>query len=229
MLSKEQVENIRKQILEQLDKLPADQVDELKKQIEKADAEELEAFIKQVQQAQRIQGECIFCKIVRGELETVKIFEDKEILCVLDIAPASKGHALVMPKEHVQFIQDLKPELLNKIMTFVKLLSPILVRVLNAKALSIYIPQGQLAGQQVPHFFINLIPRYEKDKVIIEWERKRETKGELEKVAEIIRKTASTEVVKQLEHEKEKLLKHEKIRQATEAEKIFKQVKRRRV
>lgn len=228
-LTKEQAEQVRKQILEQLEKLPEDQVSNLKEQIKEASSEELEAFIQELQKAQKLQSECIFCKIVKGEIETIKIFEDKEILCVLDIAPASKGHALVMPKEHVQFIQDIKPELLTKIMTFVKLLSPVIVQVLNAKALSIYIPQGQLAGQQVQHFFIHLIPRYEKDKVTITWERKQENKEELEKIAELIKKAASAELVKQLEHEKAKLLKHEKVRQATEAEKIFKHVKRRRV
>ncbi|MEM4703098.1 MAG: HIT family protein [Candidatus Pacearchaeota archaeon] len=229
VLSEEQAENIRKQILDQIEKLPEDQVSELKEQIKKASSEELEAFIKQMQQAEQQASECIFCKIIKGELETVKIFEDKEILCVLDIAPASKGHAIVMPKQHVQFIQDINNELLNKLMNFVKLLSPVLVQTMNAKALSVYIPQGQLAGQGVGHFFINIIPRYEKDKVAIKWERKQESKKELQKIADIIKKAASSKVVMQLEHEKARLLKHEKVKQQTEAEKIFKHVKRRRV
>ncbi|MCS7134567.1 MAG: HIT family protein [Candidatus Pacearchaeota archaeon] len=229
MLSQEQAEHVRKQILEQLEKLPQEEVGDLKKEIQEASAEELEAFIGQLQKAQKLTKECIFCKIIKGEIETVKIFEDKELLCILDIAPASKGHALVMPKQHVQFIQDIKPELLAKLFHFIQSLAPVLIQVLNAKALSIYIPQGQLAGQRVQHFFVNLIPRYENDKVSIVWDRKQEDKKELQRTAEIIRKAAISKIVKELEKEKEKLLKHEKAKKQEEAEKIYKHVKRRRV
>ncbi len=226
MLTKEQAEVARKQILDQLGKLPEDQVEDLKKQVKDASPEELESFIQQMQQGQK--QECIFCKIIKGEIETVKIFEDKDLIAILDIMPASKGHVIVMPKQHVKFIQELSNDVLSKLNNFVKLLSPVLVDVMKAKGLSIYIPQGVLAGQNVDHFSINLIPRYEDDKIAMGWERKKQSNKYLEKVAEEIRKVAATKVVKNLEEEKEKLLKHEKVKEATEAEKIFKHVKKRR-
>lgn len=218
-------ENLRRQLLTSLEKFSGKEAEELKEHIKKATPEELQEIIKSLQG----QGECLFCRIIKGEIETIKIFEDKDLIAVLDIAPATRGHTLIIPKEHVTFIQDLKPELLSKLFHFVKLLCPVLVDVLKARAISIYIPQGYLAGQNVPHFFINLIPRYENDKVHIGWEKKQKSKKELEEIAEAIRKEASSRVVKSLEEEKEKLLKHKKVKEQEEAEKIYKQIKRRRV
>ncbi|UCD21109.1 MAG: HIT family protein [archaeon] len=224
-LTKEQAEQVREQILEQLKSLPKDKIGNLKEQVKKASPKELESFL---QQMQGQGGECIFCKIVKGEIDTIKIFEDKDILAILDIMPASRGHIIVFPKKHIHFIQEVDNPLLNKIMNFVKVLSPALVDVLKAKGLSIYLPQGQLAGQNVDHFFINVIPRYEGDNVAIGWERKKADKKELDKVAKLVKKAATNTVVGQLEEEKKKLLKHQKIQEASEAEQIYKHVKKRR-
>ena len=226
MLNKDQAEQVRKQILDQLEKLPKDQVGDLKEQIQEASPEELEAFVAQMQKGQK--GECIFCKIIKKEIESIRIFEDNDLIALMDIMPATKGHVIVMPKKHFKFIQELDKELLDKLINFIRLLSPVLVEAMNAKSLSIYIPQGAMAGQNVDHFFINLIPRYEKDKVVIDWNREKKPNKELEVVADIIRKAAQGKVVTQLEEEKEKLVKHEKVKQATEAEQIYKHVKKRK-
>jgi len=232
-LTKEQAEAVRKQILEQLKKLPKEQVGNLPEQIKKASPEELEAFVNQMQARQSGAaagkgGECIFCKIIKGEIDTVKIYEDQDILAVLDIMPASKGHIIVMPKKHIQFIQELSESLLNKIMHFVKLISPAIIQLLKAQSLSIYIPQGQLAGQAMPHFIVNIIPRYEKDNVSIGWNREKADLKELEKVAVKIRKVASTHVINHIAEEKKKVEVKRKKKETSEAEKMYKRVKKRR-
>jgi histidine triad (HIT) family protein len=210
--------------------LPKDQVGDLIDQVKEAGSEELEAFIQQMQQGQTQQGpgECIFCKIIKKEMDAIRIFEDNDIIVLLDIMPATKGHVIIMPKQHIRFIQEIDNILLNKIMNFVKLLSPVLVEVLKAKGLSIYIPQGIAAGQNVGHFYINLIPRYDKDEVAIDWKREKKSNKELENIAETLKKAASKRVVSQLEEEKEKLMKHDKVRQESEAEQMYKHVKKRR-
>jgi histidine triad (HIT) family protein len=221
-LKKEQAEQIKKQLLEQIKKLPKDQQEGLKEQIEDANPEELEEFIKQQQQASG-QGKCIFCEITAKRMDSVRVYEDQDILAVMEIMPATKGHLLVMPKQHFQFIQEIPSKLLEKIFYFVKTLNPILIKILDAKALSIYIPQGQLAGQRIQHFVINLIPRYEADNLAFDWEHKKADTKELEALAEKIRKASQSEVVKGIKEEQEKYEKKRKQEIETEAQKIMKQ------
>jgi len=226
MLSDKEAEQIKKNLLEQLKKFPAEQVSELREQIEDANPEELEEFIK-AQKSQQKGSDCIFCQIISGKVETTKIYEDADILCVLDAYPASRGHVLVIPKEHFQFIGEIPDALLNKIFIFVKSIEPIMIEILKAQGMSIHISQGELAGQGVPHFCINMIPRYKDDKISFEWERKKIEKKELEKVAEELRKKASTEVRKKIETESKKEEEKRKHHEESEAEKISRHVKRR--
>lgn len=226
MLSDEQAKEIKKNLLEQLKKFPAEQVSELREQIGDANPEELEELIK-AQKSQQKGNECIFCQIVSGKVETTKIYEDADIIAVLDAYPASKGHVLVMPKEHFQFINEIPDVFLNKIFIFVKAVEPVMIEVLKAQGMSIYISQGELAGQRVPHFCINMIPRYKDDKISFEWERKKIEKKELEDVAVELRKKASKEVRQKIETEAKKEEEKKKHHEENEAEKISKHMKRR--
>lgn len=223
-LTKEQAEEVKKQLLEQIKKLPKDQAKGLKEEIEQATPEELEEFIK----AQQKEQKCIFCEIVSGKIPSIKIYEDSDILVIMEIMPASKGHILVMPKEHKQFIQELSEKVLNKLMYFMKTVSPILVKELDAKSMSIYIPQGQLAGQRFPHLVINLIPRYESDNISFDWEHKKADEKDLEKIANKIRSASQSEVVKGIREEQEKIDKKKKEEVESEAQKIYKQMRKRR-
>ena len=223
-LTKDQAEQVRKQLLEQIKKLPKDQAKDLKEQIEEATPEELEEFINAQQKAQK----CIFCEIISGRVPSTKVYEDSEIIVLMEIMPASKGHILILPKQHYQFIQEVPEKLLNKIFYFVKTLSPILVKELDAKSLSIYIPQGQLAGQRIQHFVINLIPRYENDNLAFDWEHKKTEEKELEKISEKIRKASLNEILKGIKEEQEKIEKEKKEHHESEAEKINKQYRGRR-
>lgn len=231
-LTKEQAEQIKKQLLNQIDNLSpeqADQVEELREQIENASPEELEEFIKQQQAAFQSAGQskCIFCEIIAGRIESVRIYEDRDILVLMEIMPASKGHILVMPKQHYQYIQEIPEKLLQKIFYFIKIACPVLVSTLDAKALSIYIPQGILAGQRVQHFLINLIPRYESDGLIFDWEHKKANNKDLEAIAGKIRKVMQNEVIKKIAKEQQKEERKRKKEQESEAEKILKHMKKR--
>ena len=225
-LTKEQAEEIKKQLLEQIKKLPKDQAKGLKEEIEGASPEELEEFLKQQNQQQN--QKCIFCEIIGNKIPSTKVYEDAEIMVLMEIMPASKGHILILPKHHYQFIQEIPEKLLNKLLYFVKTLSPILVKELDAKSLSIYIPQGQLAGQRIQHFVINLIPRYEADNLAFDWEHKKSDEKELEKISEKIRKASLSEILKGIKEEQEKAEKEKKEIIESEAQKMYRHVSKRR-
>lgn len=214
----ENIEAIRQKILEQLDRYPENQVQEIREQVETASDEELEEFLLS-QKNQSSQGQCIFCEIADGKIDSIKIYEDKNILAVLEIMPASRGHILVFPKEHKHFIQEVDDKILNRLMNFVKNISPIIIKTLNAEGISIYIPQGQIAGQRIPHFVINLIPRYKEDKerIVFDWQREKKETEELEGIAEKIRKEAKDYFKQQANKERKE--KEEKI-QTEEKEQI---------
>ncbi len=222
-LTEEQAKQIKKQLLAQIEKLPKEQAEGLKEEIEEAGPEELEEFIKSQQQGQK----CIFCEIISGKIPSIKVYEDQEIIAIMEIMPASKGHLLVLPKQHYQFIQEVPEQLLNKLFYFVKTLSPIMIKVLDAKALSIYIPQGQLAGQRIQHFVINMIPRYEADNIAFDWEHKKSDEKKLKELADKIKKVSQAEVVKGIKEEQEKYEKKKKAHIESEVERIMKHTGRR--
>lgn len=207
-MTMQNIEAIREKILEELSRYPPEKVGSLIDEIEGASEEELEEFILNQQKMQQGQStdECIFCGIASGKIETIKIYEDKDILAILDIMPASNGHLLVFPKQHKHFIQEIEDRIINKIFIFVKQISPHLIKTLKAEGISIYIPQGQIAGQRIPHFVVNVIPRYKDDKISFEWNREKKDKKDLERLAEQIKKEIGFKLLELAEKKIEKPL-----------------------
>jgi histidine triad (HIT) family protein len=103
-------------------------------------------------------NDCIFCKIVKGEILADKIYEDKEFLAFLDIKPVSHGHILIIPKEHMVWMQDASDETISKIFILTK---KIMTAMKNGLPCD-YVLES-VAGNEVPHFHIHLIPRYLND------------------------------------------------------------------
>ena len=101
---------------------------------------------------------CIFCKISKGDVPADKIYEDKEFLVFLDIRPVSHGHILIIPKEHVVWMQEASDALISKIFVLTK---KIMLAMKNGLPCD-YVLES-VAGNEVPHFHIHLIPRYFKD------------------------------------------------------------------
>ena len=108
---------------------------------------------------------CIFCKILNGEIPSAKLYEDEDFAIILDVGPASLGHALILPKEHYGNLFEMPEELISKCMNLAKVWGDKLVKGLNADGLNLVQNNGLAAGQTVFHYHLHLIPRYEGDNV----------------------------------------------------------------
>lgn len=108
---------------------------------------------------------CIFCKIINNEIPSKKIYEDDDFLAMLDIAPATKGHVLIVPKEHAETMAELSDEKLSKILVLAKKIIDAMKKVHNFTDYNIIQNNGRLAGQTVGHYHMHLIPRYSVDEV----------------------------------------------------------------
>lgn len=131
---------------------------------------------------------CIFCKIINEEIESATIFENSEFKVILDKFPSSKGHTLIMPKEHVQDVFDLDSETVSKLYALGAHIAKVLKRKLNCDGMNFLQNNGAAAGQTVNHFHLHLIPRYENDNVNINWKVKELTENELDEFAKEIGK-----------------------------------------
>lgn len=112
---------------------------------------------------------CIFCKIANGEIPSATLYEDEDFRVILDLGPASKGHALILPKEHYKDLYHLDDEIAAKALVLAKRMITKLTEVLGCEGYNIVQNNGELAGQTVFHFHMHLIPRYEGDQVGITW------------------------------------------------------------
>ena len=112
---------------------------------------------------------CIFCKIANGEIPSATLYEDEEFRVILDLGPASKGHALILPKSHAANIYELSDEMAAKAMILAKKMATAMTAALKCDGFNIVQNNGECAGQTVFHFHMHLIPRYEGDQVGITW------------------------------------------------------------
>ena len=122
---------------------------------------------------------CIFCKIANGEIPSATLYEDPDFRVILDLNPASKGHALVLPKEHYANVFELPEDLAGKAFVVAKKVASRLSEGLGAIGFNIVQNNGEPAGQTVFHFHIHLIPRYEGDTVHVGWKPGTLTAGSL--------------------------------------------------
>lgn len=113
---------------------------------------------------------CIFCKIANGEIPAATLYEDDDFRVILDLGPASKGHALILPKVHAANIYEISDEMAAKAMILAKKMAAKMTDALKCDGFNIVQNNGETAGQTVFHFHMHLIPRYKGDKVGITWE-----------------------------------------------------------
>ena len=114
-------------------------------------------------------GDCIFCKIANGEIPSATLYEDEEFRVILDLGPASKGHALILPKEHYANVIALPEEVTAKAFILAKKMAAKMMEVLHCDGVNVVQNNGEAAGQTVFHFHIHLIPRYEGDGAGVTW------------------------------------------------------------
>lgn len=127
---------------------------------------------------------CIFCKIIAGEIPSRTIYEDSDFKVILDVNPASKGHALILPKDHCANIYEISEELLVKAVKLAKKLASHMTEVLHCDGLNVLQNNGEVAGQTVFHFHMHLIPRYEnmKNKDLLNWTHEEFTDDEQDEI-----------------------------------------------
>ena len=113
---------------------------------------------------------CIFCKIANGEIPSATLYEDEDFRVILDLGPASKGHALILLKSHAANIYELQDETAGKAMILAKKMATKLRDGLNCDGFNIVQNNGEIAGQTVFHFHMHLIPRKAGDQAVPEWE-----------------------------------------------------------
>jgi len=112
---------------------------------------------------------CIFCKIANGDIPSTTIYEDADFRVILDIEPASKGHALILPKEHYANLYELPEELASKVMLVAKKVVTMMTEITGCDGYNVLQNNGEAAGQTVFHYHMHLIPRYKEDDVTITW------------------------------------------------------------
>ena len=112
---------------------------------------------------------CIFCKIANGEIPSATLYEDEDFRVILDLGPASKGHALILPKAHAANLFELPDDLAEKAILVAKKVGAKLTEALGCDGLNLVQNNGEAAGQTVFHFHMHLIPRWNNDGVGVTW------------------------------------------------------------
>jgi histidine triad (HIT) family protein len=130
--------------------------------------------------------ECIFCKIVRGEIPAVKVLDEELVVAFMDINPSSRGHMLVVPKNHTENIFEIPESDLATLFKAVKKCAGAAKDALRADGITILQLNGKASDQIVPHLHIHVIPRWENDGLSVStWEMK---PGDMEEIQAIARK-----------------------------------------
>lgn len=134
-----------------------------------------------------MKDDCIFCKLANHVFNTNIIYEDDDFTVILDAGPATRGHALILPKEHYANLYEITDGLLSKAAVLSKKLVTALTEKLHADGYNVVQNNGETAGQTVFHFHIHLIPRYKDDGQLIGWKPGKPGNDELMALAEEIK------------------------------------------
>jgi histidine triad (HIT) family protein len=131
---------------------------------------------------------CIFCKIIAGQIPSIKIYEDQICLAFMDISPLNEGHLLVVPKDHCETILEISPEEYGHLYQTACKLAAIVKNTLNPDGINIMQLNGKAANQVVPHLHVHLVPRWNGDGLTISaWEPIMGDKSQINSVAEKIK------------------------------------------
>ena len=125
---------------------------------------------------------CIFCKLAAGDIPTNSLYEDDKFRVILDLAPATKGHALILPKDHFANLYEIPDETAGEVMRLAKKMAVVMTEKLGCDGFNLLQNNGEVAGQTVFHFHMHLIPRYAGDGKILEWDKLEMTQEELEAI-----------------------------------------------
>ncbi len=172
-LSEEQI----KRINEIAKLLPEKQQPELQKFLKTLSKEQI-AFL----QAQQQGPSCVFCSIAEGKVDSKRVYQDDNVLAVLDINPANLGHTLVFPRKHVEIIAQLNEDEQAHIFKVANKIAAVLFDTLKAEGTNIFVANGPAAGQNTPHALVHVIPRFKDDKLQLTWAGKKASEKDLENI-----------------------------------------------
>ena len=131
--------------------------------------------------------DCIFCKIANGEIPSTTLYEDEDFRVILDLGPGSKGHALILPKEHFRDLNALDPAVAAKVLPLAAKIGAAQMKALGAAGYNVVQNNGTEAGQTVFHFHVHIIPRYAGAPKIVTWTPGSPSKEELAETGSRIR------------------------------------------
>lgn len=132
------------------------------------------------------QDNCIFCKIIAGEIPSHTLYEDEEFKVILDAGPATRGHALILPKDHYANLYELPEDKAADVMKLAKKMMSVMTDKLHCDGFNIVQNNGEVAGQTVFHFHMHLIPRYKNDGEILKYIAGEPSQDELKQIRKII-------------------------------------------
>ncbi len=132
---------------------------------------------------------CIFCRIAGGTIPSATLYEDEQFRVILDLGPASRGHALILPKEHFEDVCQLDEGIAAKVLPLGAKIGAAMKKALGCAGFNLVQNNGKAAGQTVSHFHMHVIPRYEDGPSMVSWIPGEITLEELEEVAETIKKS----------------------------------------
>jgi len=127
-------------------------------------------------------SDCLFCKIIKGEIPCQKVYEDGDVFAFLDIQPVNVGHTLVVPKAHFANCGETPDEALAAVMNVAKRVGAAALKVTGAQGYNVGINCGAVAGQVIMHTHVHVMPRFEGDG-LAHWPKKTVSKEEMEKAA----------------------------------------------
>ena len=131
---------------------------------------------------------CIFCKIANGDIPSRKLYEDDNFVVILDLDPATKGHSLIIPKDHYANLYEMPADLAGEAMKLAQKMAIKMTDALGADGFNLVQNNGEVAGQTVFHFHLHLIPRYKEDEPCITWTPQTVSGDELDAIKEAILK-----------------------------------------
>lgn len=132
--------------------------------------------------------DCIFCKLANGDIPTNTVYEDDDFRVIMDMSPATKGHSLILPKEHFSDIYEIDEELAGKSFKLAKKMATVMTEKLSCDGFNIVQNNRETAGQTVFHFHMHLIPRYKDDNQKIGWNPMEPSSDELKEILDRITK-----------------------------------------
>jgi histidine triad (HIT) family protein len=132
-------------------------------------------------------SECLFCKIVEGQIPSRRIFEDDEFIAFLDIFPANRGHSLVIPKAHHADIHDIPADLYGNLASRAKVVADLLMEKLGSRGTTIFQMNREAGWQTVFHLHMHVIPRWEDDKLHKPWEIAPAADSDLEELQRLLK------------------------------------------